>query len=169
MSSLLSINLSARETHRVGQAVAVSVEVKNVSEKPLQIVGVLEGSEMGVRFPHYIPEIKAPVELDIEMEAYGNVAPLRVVDFRVLAPQESFNPTEPIGEAAYLPLFLFRNFRPPAPGAYELSLTLSTESERDDQWIGWRDYPGEEKALELLKEVPRFTAKSNVLIVNVEA
>jgi hypothetical protein len=170
MSLPLSIILSAAPSgHRVDQAVAVSIEVRNISQKPLRIVGVLEGSEMGVRFPHYIPAIKAPVKYEPEMEAYGNVAPLRAVDFRLLLPQESFDPTKPLDDAAYLPLFLFRNFRPPAPGVYELSLTLSTESERDEQWIGIRGYPGEEKALELLKDVPRLKIRSNTLLLNVEA
>lgn len=170
MTAPLSITLAAPGVHRVNQPVALSIEVRNISAAPLRIVGVLEGSEKGVRFPHYRPQIKASFALEPpEMEACGNVAPLRVTDFRMLHPQESFDPTKPIDEASYMPLFLFNNFYPPAVGTYELSLTLSTESPNDEKWLGWVGYPGEEKVLKLLKEVPRLEVKSNVLLLKVEA
>jgi hypothetical protein len=171
MTTPLSIVLSTpKGVHRVGQPVAVAVAVCNVSESPVQIVGVLDGSETGVRFPHYLPEIKSSVEFEPpEMEVCGTAAPLRITDFRLLLPKDCFDPAKSAGEASYLPLFTFNNFRPSRAGVYELSLTLSTASERDEQWLGVTGYPGEEKVLELLKEVPRLTVESNVLIVKVEA
>lgn len=171
MSVPISIVLSAPPGgHRVNQPIGISIEICNISESPVRMVGVLEGSETGVRFPHYSPEIKASIKLKPEeMDVCGNVAPLRITDFRLLLPKESFDPTKPLDEASYLPLFIFNNFRPPAPGVYELSLTLSTESKNDEQWLGMLGYPGEEKVLKLLKEVPRFKVKSNTLLLRVEA
>ena len=171
MSAPLSIVLSASKgVHRAGQPVEISIEVCNTSDAPARLVGVLDGSETSVRFPHYLPEIKASVEFEPPgLEACGNASPLRASDFRLLKPQECFDPTKSAGEASYLPLFTFSNFRPNAAGIYEFSLTLSTKSRRDEQWLGITGYPGEEKVLELLKEVPRLTVKSNILSVKVEA
>ena len=171
MAAPLSIVLSApKGVHKIGQPVEVSIEVCNISKSPVQIVGVLDGSETSVRFPHYLPEIKASVEFELpEMDVCGTTAPLRTSDFRLLKPKECFDPTKSADEASYLPIFTFNNFLPNAAGVYEFSLTLSTESRRDDQWLGIIGYPGEEKVLELLKEIPRLTVKSNVLTLKVEA
>jgi hypothetical protein len=171
MSAPLTIILSAPDAvYRVGQPVGISIEVCSISDAPVRIVGVLDGSETGVRFPYYLPEIKSSAKFELpEMEVCGTTAPLRTTDFRLLKPRECFDPTKSAGEASYLPLFIFNNFRPTAPGVYEFSLTLSTESERHGQWLGILGYPGEEKVLELLKEVPRLTVKSNILTIKVEA
>ena len=171
MSAVLTIVLSApRDVHKIGQPFEVAIEVCNISKSPVQIVGVLDGSETGVRFPHYLPEIKASVEFELpEMDVCGTTAPLRTSDFRLLKPKECFDPTKSAGEASYLPIFTFRNFSPSQAGIYELSLTLSTESRRDEQWLGITGYPGEEKVIELLKDIPRLTVKSNVLTIKVEA
>jgi hypothetical protein len=171
MSAALSVILSApQDVHKIGQPVEVVIEVCNVSKSPVQIVGVLDGSETAARFPHYLPEIKASVEFELpEMEVCGTTAPLRTSDFRLLKPEECFDPTKSTGEASYLPIFTFQNFSPSQAGVYELSLTLSTESRRAEQWLGITGYPGEEKVLELLRDIPRLTVKSNVLTINVEA
>jgi len=171
MAETLSIVLTApKGVQKTGQPVEISIEVCNISKSPVNIVGVLDGSETGVRFPHYLPEIKASVEFELpEMEVCGTAGPLRTSDFRLLKPKECFDPTKSAGEASYLPLFTFQNFRPNAAGLYEFSLTLSTESKRDEQWLGIVGYPGEEKVLELLKKMPRLTVKSNVLTIEVEA
>jgi hypothetical protein len=171
MAASLSIVLStSKDIHRTGQPIDVSIKICNISDAPVRLVGVLDGSETGVRFPHYLPEIKASVEFEPpELEACGNASPLRTTDFRLLKPQECFDPTKSAGEASYLPLFTFQNFSPSQAGLYELSLTLSTESRRDEQWLGTLGYPGEEKVLKLLKEVPRLNIKSNILTVQIEA
>ncbi len=171
MSAPLSIVLSTpKDVYRAGQPVEISIEVCNISKSSVPIVGVLDGSETGVRFPKYLPEIKSSIEFELpEMEVCGTTAPLRSVDFRLLKPKECFDPAKSTGDASYLPLFTFNNFRPSKTGVYEFSLTLSTESARPEQWLGIIGYPGEEKVLELLKEVPHLTIKSNVLTIKVEA
>jgi hypothetical protein len=136
----------------------------------VRFCGVLDGSETGFLFPLYLPEKNASVKFEPpEIEACGNASPLRITDFRLLKPKECFDPTKSVDETSYLPLFTFNNFRPNTAGVYELSLTFSTESRRDEQWLGITGYPGEEKVLELLEEIPRLTVKSNILQVKVEA
>ena len=94
--------------------------------------------------------------------------PLRASDFRSLAPGEAFDPTVREAGAAYLPLLTFATFAPQQPGAYTLTLELSTESERPDEWLGsWGQDAERERVLELVRQVPRMTVRANDLVVEV--
>jgi hypothetical protein len=94
--------------------------------------------------------------------------PLRATDFRRLAPGEAFDPTAREGGAAYLPLLTFATFAPQEPGAYTLTLELSTDSERPEQWLGsWGQDRERDRVLELVEQVPPMTLRSNDLVVDV--
>lgn len=155
-----------KEPAKVGTVFPVRVDVKNISASSIWIVGVLDGSEGAHRFPHYKPSITGPQPMaQPEADDCGNVAPLRLEDFRQLAPGESFDPTNPIAGAAYLPLQAFARFTPKAVGRYEIRLQLSTESQKPEQWLGMLGYPGEAQVIERLKAVPRVRIESNTLIL----
>lgn len=152
--------------HRVGTVVPVRVEVRNVSARPVWAVGVLDGSEAGYRHPVYKPSVKEPrPSPPPESEGCGNVAPLRLEDFRRLAPGEGFDPTDTAAGPNFLPLFALSNFTPAHAGRYELRLTLSTESGEAEDWLGMLGYPGEEAVVERLKGVPRVRVESDPAVV----
>lgn len=148
---------------KVGVVVPVEIEVRNISSDSFWMVGVLDGSEQGYRFPQYRASIisEQPVVLP-EMEACGNLAPLRLQDFTHLDPNQSFDPTVSHHGAAYLRLFTFANFVASSPGSYEFRLKLSTLSGQEESWLGMRGYPGESDVLARLKDVPRVEVESNV-------
>lgn len=152
---------------KVGQPVAVAVEVRNVSADALWVVGVLDGSEAGVRYPHYRPAISGPAPPEPELFDCGNVAPLRLEDFRRLPPGGGFDPTRPTGGAAFVPLNAFVNFRVTLPGVYQFRLVLSTESADAGAWLGMSGYPGEEEVVARLSLVPRLRIESNVLSIDI--
>lgn len=156
--------------HRVGAPIPVSIEVKNISDRTLWMIGVMDGSELGLRYPHYQPRITGsqPLPSPEPTPLPDMVAPLRIIDFRQLAPGEGFDPTDPQHEAAYLPLSTFVNFRPPSPGRYEFRLTISTESRENEEWLGIMGYPGWEAVVERLAEVPRLRIESNVAVAEVQ-
>ncbi|MCW3093361.1 MAG: hypothetical protein JWP81_4430 [Ferruginibacter sp.] len=86
--------LSVDKPIRLGDHVPIRIEVKNVSSKPVWITGVLDGSERGLRFPHYMPLIEGPVANKNAPEyPDAGTSPLRKKDFRLLSPEESFDPT----------------------------------------------------------------------------
>ena len=136
------------------------------------MVGVVDGSEAGVRYPRWRPAVlhggRAVATPPAPEEPM--IGPLRVSDFRRLAPGEAFDPTAKQGGAAYLPLVTFASFAPQQPGAYTLTLELSTESERAENWLGsWGQETQRDRVLELVKQVPRMTLVSNALVVEVSA
>lgn len=148
-----------------GQVPPVAVELRNADTSEIWVAGVLDGSEEGIRYPHYRPSIT------LEGEVIGRpgpaedplVAPLRPGDFRRLAPGESFDPT------ASSQLFTFVNFQPAQPGIYRYLLTLDTDSGSPEEWLS-RVHQDEEReaVLDLVRRVPRLTVTSNTLDIRVE-
>ncbi len=166
----LSITLSSTsESWRVGDLIQVGVEVRNISKAPVWAIGVLDGSESGFRYPHYLPLITGPKPLPATEEApwCGNVSPLLLSDFRQLLPGEGFDPGKPAGDAVGLPLVAFQNFRPATPGHYQLSVIYDSSCESDREWLGMTGYPGEDRVLQQLTLVPRLLMRSNLLTLKV--
>jgi hypothetical protein len=145
----------------VGDPLGVRAEVRNVDDQEVLMVGVIDGSEQGVRYPHWRPGVSLGTRVVAEPGRAEDplVGPLRRADFRRLAPGERFDPTG----AGYLPLATFANFRPPEPGTYRCTLSLSTESERPEQWLGRFGQDAERDAvLELVARVPGLTLRSEL-------
>ena len=144
----------------VGQRVEIRVTIHNASDHAIWIVGVVDGSEGGVRFPRYIPSVK----LDGRVVAAPPppedplVGPLRVEDFHRLDPGESFDPTRQARGAAYLPLSTFANFTPSKQGNHRFELALSTQSDSPEQWLGrFNQEDDRASVLELIEKVPSLS------------
>jgi hypothetical protein len=153
----------------VGEPIPITIEVRNVSDRPVWTTGVLDGSEHEIRYPYYLPVVRREGKTVAEPPRPEDplVSPLRLVDFRLLRPGEAFDPTRLDGDAAYMPLFTFANFSPDAPGVYELQVMFSTESPSSEDWLGRFGQDAERDAvLRRVAEVPRLslTAKATVTV-----
>jgi len=150
---------------RIGQPVPISVDVRNDGARNIWMVGVIDGSEEGVRPPRYRPSVTrgdvvvaAPPPVEDPL-----VGPVRAADFRRLGPGETFDPTRGDGGAAYLPLSTFGTFRPDQPGTYRYTVVLSTESTSPEEWLGRFGQDAERSVvLDLIARVPRLTVTSAV-------
>jgi hypothetical protein len=168
---LVSILLSSPyNQYSVGYPVPVNIAVRNNADHSLSIVGILDGSEYGLRFPYYIPEIcfgdtKFPEPTHPKNHWVG---PIRLSDFYRLSPGQTFDPTAHSFEHAYRPLATFTEFKPAQPGIYSFQLHLSTMSEDPEQWLG---FFGEsiyrEAILERVMHIPRLKVSSNILEVQI--
>ncbi|MGW6013470.1 hypothetical protein [Streptomyces sp. NPDC055210] len=162
----------------LGRPATVRVELRNTGDHDLWIAGVLDGSENGLRFPHYRPTVTRAGEGEGEgvgegdgggagVAEYGTVVaspapaedplvgPLRPADLRRLAPGESWDPTSGPG---CLPLMTFAHFIPRHPGRYRYTLTLDTDAARPEDWLGGFGVPvgtERENLLALVARVPR--------------
>ncbi|MER6425358.1 hypothetical protein [Streptomyces sp. NPDC001137] len=159
---------AAKGPHPVSEPVPVEVELRNVSDAAVWVVGVLDGSEAGLRFPHfrtavlhgggtvYRPLVEDPL-----------VGPLLRSHFRLLSPGESFDPSAGGGDG-YLPLTVFTQFRPLERGQYQYRLTFSSESARPEQWFGRFGQRADEHPalIDLISRVPRgvLTATTDVTV-----
>lgn len=158
--------------HPQGRPVPLQVEVRNIGDTEIWMVGVLDGSEGGVRYPHYLPTVMRD---GVTVAAPGAaedplVAPLRAEDFRRLAPGASFDPTSRDDGTRYQPLSTFAAWACPHAGEYQYVLELSTTSDDPQQWLGRLGAAGDPEHLrELIARVPRLRITSNVLTVRVGA
>lgn len=166
--SLAVILSIAENQYGIGEAIPVMIEIHNLSSQPIWFVGILDGSEEGVRYPKYAPQIIGPQPLaPAEPLECGLVSPLRMKDFSLLPPGEGFDPTVGQNGATYFPLRKFTEFRPSGAGRYEFSLTVSTLSQQEEEWLGWPEYDEKEAVLQRLTDVPRVQLQSNRAIIEV--
>lgn len=163
-SGPLGLALSTDAVASVGQTPGVRVSIVNLASRPVWVVGVLEGSELGVRFPHFLPSVEGPEPVSPPEIEFDMVAPLRPVDFRRLDPGESLDPTVGQGQEAWLPLYAFANFRPAVPGRYRFGLVLSTLSDDPAEWLGGWEAPGRVEASARLAEVPRVRLEASTTL-----
>ncbi|MGW5469780.1 hypothetical protein [Streptomyces chartreusis] len=167
-AALRMVLRAATGPHHVGEPVSVEVGLRNVSDADVWVVGVLDGSEAGMRFPYfrtavlhdgrtvYRPVVEDPL-----------VGPLLRSHFRRLGPGESFDPTA--GGDGYAPLTVFTQFRPVEKGSYRYRLTFSSESVRPEQWFGRFGQRADEHdtLIDLIDRVPRgvLTAMADVTVI----
>ena len=166
MSSPLELGLHGpQEPAAVGQPVPIRIEVRNRTDADVWMVGVVDGTEDGVRCPYYRPAVLFGDVVVAEPPPPEDplVGPLRRADFRRLGPGESFDPTAAEEGAGYHPLATFATFRPRQPGVYQFTLTLSSQCPDPDQWLGAFGQNAERDAvLGLVSRVPQVTVTASV-------
>ena len=158
---------SAKGPHQtVGEPLDLSVQIVNVSEDPVWMVGVLPGSE-GLRYPQYRAEIEGPSGPVEPMMAEGldYARGLQTDDFVRLAPGESFDPQQGKG---FIPIQPLAWFRPTEPGIYRLRLRFDATAEDPRQWMGQTPVRNRSRVERLIKQVPQVEVCSNTLELECE-
>lgn len=148
---------------RVGEPVPVTVTVTNTGDGPVRVAGVVGGSETGLRYPHYLPLIRAgdAVVARPGPDEDPMVGPLRGRDLVLLEPGASFDPTGP----GFLPLATFATFRPQAPGDLTFELTLDTGAPEPSGWLGSFGQDAErDDVLATLRQVPAVRQTATVVV-----
>jgi hypothetical protein len=163
MSKPIKIELSSTKgtQQSLDEPLDLSVQIINVSDRPVWMVGVLPGSE-GLRYPQYEAEIEGPsgpVEMPF-FEGVDYARGLQPDDFVQLAPGESFDPQKGKG---FIPIQRLAWFKPAEPGTYRLRLHLDATADDPREWMG-QTYVRERQRVEsLLKQVPQVDVWSNTL------
>ena len=153
---------AGRAEYKIGEQVDVSVTLTNVSDEAISVVGSLDGSGAGFRYPQYHYLIVGPAgEFERLSGAWcDKVASAKADDFVALEPGESFDPYgEGFGKDPGL-----EHWRPQKPGDYKILLLYSSESPEDSAWHP--DSRDPEVARRLAK-VPRCSVCSNIITVKV--
>jgi hypothetical protein len=155
---------SDRTSYTVGETPALAVTITNKSGKEVVLVGSLDGSDVGWRFPKCRVEIfdAAGKPVTAAMGRCGNMNVLRLADFVVVPAGGAFNPCGP----GFFSPHQFHRFPVSAPGDYTVCFYYST-SDRVEDYFGDERMMGKTNAApeiqRMFKRVPKIELKSNQL------
>jgi hypothetical protein len=159
-----SIKIEIRSARGLRQSLQdpldLTVEITNISDQPLWLVGVLPGSD-GFRYPRYVAQIdgpSGPVSL-LPPEALDYGPSLQVGHFVQLAPGEGFDPQ---GEG-FIPVQGFLRFKPQEPGRYRFRLCFDGTSSAPREWLGHTHVRHRSQVEKLVGQVPKVWVWSNLL------
>jgi hypothetical protein len=158
----VTLSLPKKELAK-GEKVTFSARLKNVSEKPVGVIGCLDGSDFGRRSPKYLASATRdgkPHELPKPEGFCGFKNPLKAKEVRVLGAGEEL---DPFGT----PFFSHYQLHEVAfdePGKYELVLTYDADTAED----AWFLQDGDEDGARRLREVARIRVSSAPLVFTVK-
>jgi hypothetical protein len=158
----LDLRLTAGRA-RVGEPVPITVTVTNTGDRPVRVPGVVGGSETGLRYPHYLPLVRAgdTVVARPGPDEDPMVGPLRERDLVLLEPGAAFDPTGP----GFQPLATFATFRPQTSGDHTFELTLDTSAPGPEGWLGTFGQDTERDAVvAALRSVPAVGLTATVVV-----
>ena len=155
-----------------GEVPRVKVSIANKSGKDVHLVGSLDGSDVGWRFPkcgfELLDTAGEPVPQKQPMGRCGNMNTLETADFVKVAAGAEFNP---FGQGFFGSWQLYR-FKQLPPGTYILRFYYQTSTK------GVQDYFGDERMMgqktvspeiqKLFEAVPLTDIKSNDLQITVQ-
>ena len=155
---------SDRTTYTVGQIPIITVSITNKSAKEVILVGSLDGSDVGWRFPKCQLEIldAAGKPVTAPMARCGNMNVLRAADFVAVPARGTFNPFS----TGFFAPYQFDQFPITHAGDYTLRFYYST-SDRIQDYFGDERMMGRTNTTpeiqRLFKRVPKLELKSNEL------
>lgn len=167
-NELISLEIkSPKKEYDIGESIEITTAIKNISDKPLLLVGVLDGSETASRYPFFIPEISGNYKVPLNPRC-GMLRIIREKNFVLVEPGMSFNPEMEINDFGFYRLWAFSSFKPDLPDEFKIKLKYSTDSTQPKNWLGHGVVPNLDKILRMIEEVPKLTVESNVLVISVK-
>lgn len=156
----------------LGSAPRVTVSIVNATDEEIVLVGSLDGSDLGRRFPHCVFEVTGPdgASSVVIPPHCGNMNALREADFVVVPPRGAFDPYAPIDDYDFFAACQLEPPSFPKRGRYRIRFTYSTESDDLDAWLGMPspETAGELETLRsLLARVPKTRVVSDVIEVEI--
>jgi hypothetical protein len=154
---------------KVGEMPEFKVEIKNLTSNDVYLIGSLDASEEKWRMPHSYFTIEKPFkESNSLIGRCGNMNTLRPEDFKLVKPNEVFDPYTNIDDYGYFSSFKIsnpENFS--KPGKYKIQFHYSTKSNDIKDFMG-DDYQTDKKKLkDLLERVPKIELSSNVIEIEI--
>lgn len=150
---------SNANAYKPGDKLDLRIRIRNISPSKVRVVGSLDGSCTGSRFPRYTAQILddtgAECTLDFGKRC-GNMNGLREKDFVGLAPGEEFDPYTRVDEYGFFRHYALDRWSVPKAGKYTLVFTADFAETEPGKWDGWGSAePMAAKIRDLLEGVPK--------------
>ncbi|MDT7831674.1 hypothetical protein RQM59_04740 [Flavobacteriaceae bacterium S356] len=159
---------ATKKVYSIGETPQIAVSITNNSGEDVYLIGSLDASEVKWRSPYCYYKIDKPKNVPSPMVGRcGNMNSLRVGDFKLVKPGESFNPYQSTKGYSFFGSYEIQrkeNFK--SPGTYKITFHYSTKSTKLDNYLG----DGEEntKLKKLFSKVPNIELKSNTIEIEIK-
>jgi hypothetical protein len=153
----------------VGDSPEAVIRIWNLSIQDVYIVGSLDGSNTGDRYPHLSIVVEGPAG-GYQREVFPGcnfVNPIRREDFLRVPPQESMDPYQHIDSEGFFPNLALERGKLTTPGTYRIVFQYSSNEPDVSQWYGgFAETRHEDPSLvELLTMVPRVDLECSATII----
>jgi hypothetical protein len=153
----------AKKQFRVGDAPQFDVVMHNAGEKTFLLVGAIDDSESGGRYPHVQLDVVGPPDgiARTSRIGCGYINQLKYEDFRALAPGASIWPITP----PFWTPYDANHAHFAKAGRYKVTFRYSSASTDYLEWNGRSVVaPMNESIAELLRRVPRFELVDSIFV-----
>lgn len=164
----ITCTISAEKTeYAVGESPEIKVTLHNKTGQEIVLVGSLDASDLGWRYPICDFKIEGPPDHSVNgIGRCGNTNPLRLKDFITVPAGGKFDPYMKVDDYGFFATsdLMWHNFS--IPGKYRIKFRYSTDSREMQKWNGFENANGflDAAALrERFRQVPRFTVESNTI------
>lgn len=159
LPKLKLIVTSNAKSYKPGDKLDLTIRVRNVSPAKVQVVGSLDGSYLGSRFPRYTAQILdgsgAECTFDFGKRC-GNMNALREKDFVELAPGGEFDPYMKVDDYGFFGHHALTGWTIPKAGKYTLVFTADFSEADPGKWDGWGGMqPMDARLRDRLEGVPK--------------
>jgi hypothetical protein len=169
----LACILRGERTCELGKTPNITVELINQTNKEIYLVGNLDYSDYGMRYPYCYFEITGPDGESADRRrgpGCGTMNPLRVEEFVKVPPGGTFNPHQKIDRYGF---WSSRQLSPDTfrePGVYRIRFLYSTKNNTIDQWAGSSsEVAANAEIMRLFNQVPKVEVHSNEFVLTVIA
>jgi hypothetical protein len=158
------------QTYRVGQIPEMQVNILNNSKDEAYLISSLDGSDVKRRMPYCYFTVEKPKPDTISIMRCGFTNPLRIDDFRLVKPNETFNPYESTDNKGLWADYIITSketFR--TPGIYKIQFHYSTNSSDINKFLGsWDKNPNIPELRKLFEKTPKIDLCSNILEIKIQ-
>lgn len=160
-------------TCELGKAPKIAVALTNQTDADIYLVGSLDASDCRWRYPHCYFEVIGPDGKPVErgLGRCGNMNTLRVKDFVMLPPGESFDPYRRVDDGGFFSAHQLEAHTFGVAGAYRIRFVYSTKGDDIGEWSGdgKRSVASNAEIVELFKQVPKIEVRSDEFMLTVIA
>jgi hypothetical protein len=174
----LACTIRSEPTCELGKAPKIRVEITNLTESDIYLVGSLDGSDSKWRYPFCYFDVIGPDGKSAArgIARCGNINAIRDKDFVKVPRSGTFDPYQKIDDYGFFSSSQISPATFGVEGKYRIRFVYSTEKAEPKYWLG--DAQGEtveilatasskDKVLELLPKVPKTTVASDEITVMV--
>ena len=169
-NSINCILKANKRIYKLGEKPDLFVQIVNKLDTSITLIGSLDGSAIGARFPICQFSVKHKIlgnSLNSLFPSFycATLNPTRIEDFQTISSNESFNPYQKIDDYGYFGADQLEGINFYFPGIYEITFYFLTDPNVIENGLGYDDHLIPTSLKVLWEEVPKLDLTSNTITI----